>query len=321
MADSVTITANVIDGTTVTGNVADGTTVTANVSEGTTVTANVVTGAPGTDGIMSSIVAGTNVTVNSADPANPVISVPGLVTDHGGLTGLADDDHTQYHTDARGDVRYYTKSQVDTSLASKEAVITAGTTGQYYRGDKTFQTLDKTAVGLANVDNTSDATKNSAVATLTNKTLTVPVIDQLGTASGLGAAWIAWTPTWTNLTIGNATVNARYKQIGKTVHATISVVFGTTTTVAGDIVFSLPVTRATYGGTGTITPIGPATMFDTSAGMVIEAVVTNDTTTTGRIRLFTASGTYSQVGTASGTVPFTWAASDEIGATFTYEAA
>lgn len=35
----------------------------------------------------------------------------------------------------------------------------------------------KADVGLSNVDNTSDATKNSAVATLTNKTLTAPVIN------------------------------------------------------------------------------------------------------------------------------------------------
>jgi hypothetical protein len=35
----------------------------------------------------------------------------------------------------------------------------------------------KADVGLGNVDNTSDATKNSAVATLTNKTLTSPVIN------------------------------------------------------------------------------------------------------------------------------------------------
>jgi len=35
----------------------------------------------------------------------------------------------------------------------------------------------KAQVGLGNVDNTSDATKNSAVATLTNKTLTSPVIN------------------------------------------------------------------------------------------------------------------------------------------------
>lgn len=64
-----------------------------------------------------------------------------------------------------------TTAYVDAGLATKEPTITAGTTAQYYRGDKTFQTLDKAAVGLGNVDNTSDATKNSAVATLTNKTI------------------------------------------------------------------------------------------------------------------------------------------------------
>jgi len=31
---------------------------------------------------------------------------PTAVADHGALTGLADDDHAQYHTDARGDARY-----------------------------------------------------------------------------------------------------------------------------------------------------------------------------------------------------------------------
>lgn len=40
------------------------------------------------------------------------------VTDHGQLLGLSDDDHTQYHTDARGDARYYTKAQVDALTAS-----------------------------------------------------------------------------------------------------------------------------------------------------------------------------------------------------------
>lgn len=43
----------------------------------------------------------------------------GGVTDHGALTGLGDDDHTQYHTDARGDVRYYTQTAVDILLAGK----------------------------------------------------------------------------------------------------------------------------------------------------------------------------------------------------------
>lgn len=42
------------------------------------------------------------------------------VTAHGSLTGLANDDHTQYHNDTRGDVRYYTKAQVDSSLSGKQ---------------------------------------------------------------------------------------------------------------------------------------------------------------------------------------------------------
>jgi hypothetical protein len=58
-------------------------------------------------------------------------------------------------------------SDIQTQLNAKEATITAGTTGQYYRGDKTFQTLDKTAVGLGNVDNTSDANKPVSTATQT----------------------------------------------------------------------------------------------------------------------------------------------------------
>lgn len=41
------------------------------------------------------------------------IATFGAGADHGGLLGLGDDDHTQYHNDARGDVRYYTKAQLD----------------------------------------------------------------------------------------------------------------------------------------------------------------------------------------------------------------
>jgi len=59
------------------------------------------------------------------------------------------------------------QTDLQSALDGKEATITAGTTSQYYRGDKTFQTLDKTAVGLSNVDNTSDANKPISTATQT----------------------------------------------------------------------------------------------------------------------------------------------------------
>jgi hypothetical protein len=48
-----------------------------------------------------------------------------------------------------------------------EPPITATTSADYYRGDKTFATLNKAAVGLGNVDNTSDANKPVSTATQT----------------------------------------------------------------------------------------------------------------------------------------------------------
>jgi hypothetical protein len=43
----------------------------------------------------------------------------GGTTDHSALDNLTADDHTQYLNNTRGDVRYYTKSQVDTALGAK----------------------------------------------------------------------------------------------------------------------------------------------------------------------------------------------------------
>lgn len=45
------------------------------------------------------------------------------------------------------------------SISGKEPSISPGTTAQYWRGDKSWQTLNKSAVGLSNVDNTADVNK------------------------------------------------------------------------------------------------------------------------------------------------------------------
>ena len=51
------------------------------------------------------------------------------------------------------------------ALDGKEPTVAAGSTSQYYRGDKSFQPLNKLAVGLSDVDNTSDANKPISDAT------------------------------------------------------------------------------------------------------------------------------------------------------------
>lgn len=60
------------------------------------------------------------------------------------------------HTGSQG---IPTVTGLQTALDSKESAITAGTTAQYRRGDKTWQTLNKEAVELGNVDNTADVDK------------------------------------------------------------------------------------------------------------------------------------------------------------------
>lgn len=80
---------------------------------------------------------------------------------------------TSFFTNSNTASRTYTFQDRDgtiadnTDLATKENSITAGTTSQYFRGDKTFQILDKTAVGLNNVDNVSDINKPISAATQT----------------------------------------------------------------------------------------------------------------------------------------------------------
>jgi hypothetical protein len=58
------------------------------------------------------------------------------------------------------------KAIVDWIVSRFETLITPSDVTKYYRGDKTWQTLDKNAVGLGNVDNTSDIDKPLSSATL-----------------------------------------------------------------------------------------------------------------------------------------------------------
>jgi len=65
---------------------------------------------------------------------------------------------------------HYSKQEVTDFLNLKEDAIAISTPTRYWRGDKTWQNLNKQVVGLSNVDNTSDANKpiSNAVQTALN---------------------------------------------------------------------------------------------------------------------------------------------------------
>lgn len=146
--------------------------------------------------------------------------------------------------------------------------------------------------------------------------------EKLKTGAGEpGGAWDTWTPTWSNVTIGNAVVTARYKQVGKTVTCRLSVALGSTTTTSGDIIFSLPVPSIAYPGVSGLHPIGTSRYFDVSASVVYIGDVENISTTTSSSRFFSNAGSYSGQILNTGGLPIVWGNGDQWAMSFTYEAA
>jgi len=127
-------------------------------------------GNPGTTGdILSSDTNGNRTWVSLPEiPEAPVDSVFGRT---GAVTAQSGDYDADQINDSASIHKFATESQLTQigtntiNIAGKEPTITSGTTAQYYRGDKTFQNLNKGAVGLNNVDNTSDANKPVSNAT------------------------------------------------------------------------------------------------------------------------------------------------------------
>jgi hypothetical protein len=185
------------------------------------------------------------------------------------MVGLGNVDNT---SDADKPISTLTQ----TALNGKENTITAGTTGQYYRGDKTFQTLDKSAVGLGNVDNTSDLNKPISTATQTALDLKAPINSPTftGTVSGI-----------TNSMVGLGNVD-NTSDLNKPIST------ATQTALNGK--------QNTLNGTGFVKASGTTISYDNStylttgtAASTYQTILTNPVTGTGTndfIAKFTSTG-------------------------------
>lgn len=111
----------------------------------------------------------TNTSLGTSDTLYPTQNAVKTYVDNSVSSSSTPDATTEIKGKLKlaGDLAGTADSPTVPGLATKEPTITAGTTSQYFRGDKTFQTLDKSAVGLSNVDNTSDANKPVSTATQT----------------------------------------------------------------------------------------------------------------------------------------------------------
>jgi hypothetical protein len=117
-----------------------------------------------------------------------------------------------------------------------------------------------------------------------------------------------WTPTYNNLTIGNATVVSTYTKIGRVVTVTVNVTWGSTTSASGEWrITGLPFVAATPGG-------GSAYALDAGTENYILAATVSPSTFGDSVAISDGTGG----GQVSNTAPFTWTTSDRFSCAATY---
>ncbi len=138
-----------------------------------------------------------------------------------------------------------------------------------------------------------------------------------------GGAWTAFTPSWTNLTVGNGTNVAAYSQSGKTVTVRFAFILGSTSSVGTTPRFNLPVTAATqYSTYPTAFLTGNVSLNDSGTNTFTGLALMWNTTEIA-VMAQNSSATYVTWGSSgvTATVPFTWTTGDGIYGQFYYEAA
>jgi hypothetical protein len=216
---------------------------------------------------------------------------------------------------------------IDASLVD----LKGGTTGQVLakatNTDMDFTWVaqdDSNAIQNAIVDAKGDiiaATANDTPARLAVGANDLLLTAASGEATGLKytGGWTAWTPTFTNFTLGNGSIlGSRYQKIGKTVNFEMYVRLGSTSSVTGLIQYTLPVNA---GGTQLgLAAGGVGRAFDSSTTLNwdLRARFYNDT---GYIFALNSAGTFLEQAATSATAPITWATNDEFVLSGTYEVA
>jgi hypothetical protein len=210
-------------------------------------------------------------------------------------------------------------TQTLTNKTLTSPTITGGTI------DNTTITVDSiaghtsaTIVTIANLQISAGVLNSANAVTATSIAAGAVQPLALVTGTGSGWAWSSWSPTWTNLTVGNGTVTARYIQIGKNVFFSLALVLGGTSAVTGSVTFTLPVTSVAPLNAGI--PLGNA-IFHDATGSDTMGLIDHASTTTAAPKYAAVSGSLVIRGSLSGSAPFSWTTSDSILCEGFYEAA
>lgn len=194
--------------------------------------------------------------------------------------------------------------------APEIVIVTAHT------GSATSATITRAAFGTSAREHAAGTEWVHAAIGDTDSTSMADDADDRGDYLPTGA-WEAWTPTWTNLTVGSGTVVARFTRIGRTIHFYLLFTFGSGSAM-GDARFTLPV--AANAAWTALSPLGRTHILDAGTADFFGQSWLHDADEC-RVFVDAASSTYVQPTALSSTVPMTWATGDMLWVTGTYEAA
>ena len=139
-----------------------------------------------------------------------------------------------------------------------------------------------------------------------------------GEATGLKytGGWTSYTPSFTNLTVGNGTLVGRYQQIGKIVNVYVALRLGSTSSVGSSPYFDLPIAQ----GRNTQNYIYTGAILDAGTADILGCVVLQSGGAAYICFVNTAS-TSGSISYASATTPMTWTTNDVFQFLFSYEVA
>lgn len=150
-------------------------------------------------------------------------------------------------------------------------------------------------------------------------------VEALETKVGIGNTvlgnYTAYTPTFTNLTIGNGTLTAKYCRVNNFVHAIGQLTLGTTSSVSTPVSMTVPVNMSTIYSGITGQPVGTARFQDTGLFIYDGVVASGSSATVVTIRAYNASTSYLYAQNLTSAIPFTWASTDILLWNIYYEAA
>lgn len=141
-----------------------------------------------------------------------------------------------------------------------------------------------------------------------------------------GGVWVPSSATLTaatNPTLGTGGVSiGRYTRTGNTVTFRFQIIFGTTGAAAGSGTYQIMAPVGTANTTlGNTMPVGQFLLLDYSSSNRVWGVMTTNTTGTGFTMRVSPTGTPGAASIVGAAIPWTWAASDVIEGSVTYEVA